>query len=530
MKTERMEPAWYADLGNGSYRNPILYADYSDPDVIRVGKDFYMTASSFAHSPGLPLLHSKDLVNWTIIGYALDQVPGDCGRLPIHGDGVWAPSLRYHEGKYWIYYGDPDRGIYVLTAEEPSGPWSKPHLMKQATGWIDSCPFWDDDGQAYLVHAFANSRCRIKSKLQICRMAPDGMSLLDEGRIVFDGTEAHPTIEGPKLYKRNGYYYLLAPAGGVATGWQTVLRSKHIMGPYEDKIVMQQGDTPVNGPHQGGYVELESGESWFIHFQDRGAYGRIVHLQPMNWVDDWPIIGVDKDGDGIGEPVQHYAKPNVGAESPFAVPVTGDDFTAEALGYQWQWEGNQQPGWYSLTEGRLRLFARALPEGADVLRYAPNVLGQKFPAPAFTATVKLILSLSSSEELAGMVVLGRSYRYLALRQAGDTVSLSLRSGKPVDQGIGETVDSELSLPPGVRTVYLQVRVREEAVCSFFYSLDNKEYAALGEAFPAVKGHWVGAKIGLFCLSLDQSPVEGYMDVDWFKVDNDPARGINDEYE
>jgi beta-xylosidase len=234
-------------------------------------------------------------VNWSIIGHVFqEQIPGDVFRKPQPGNGVWAPAIRYHAKSFYIYYPDPDFGIYLTKAQHPAGPWSTPFLIKQAKGWIDPCPLWDDDGNAYLVHAWANSRSGIKSILTINRMNADGTRILDDGKRVFDGHEHHPTIEGPKLYKRNGYYYIFAPAGGVPTGWQTVLRAKNIYGPYEDKVVMDQGQTRINGPHQGAWVELPSGESWFIHFQDRGPYGRIVHLQPMTWKDDWPIIGIDK--------------------------------------------------------------------------------------------------------------------------------------------------------------------------------------------------------------------------------------------
>jgi beta-xylosidase len=269
---------WQPDNEDGTYSNPIIHADYSDPDVIRVGNDFYMTASSFNCSPGLPVLHSVNLVNWEIIGYALQkQPPFDVFNFPQHGNGVWAPAIRYHNGEFFIYWGDPDFGIYVVKAKNPEGPWSEPHLVHAAKGWIDPCPFWDDDGKAYLVHAFAGSRSGIKSVLVINEMSPCGLSIDEKCTLVFDGHENHRTIEGPKLYKRNGYYYIFAPAGGVKPGWQTVLRSKNIYGPYEIKTVLHQGNTPINGPHQGGWVELESGESWFIHFRDKDAYGRIVY-------------------------------------------------------------------------------------------------------------------------------------------------------------------------------------------------------------------------------------------------------------
>ncbi|MDU7472056.1 MAG: glycoside hydrolase 43 family protein [Paenibacillus macerans] len=299
---------WAPDLGDGTYRNPIIFADYSDPDIIAVHDEFYMVSSSFNHMPGLPLLHSRDLVNWTIINHVVPSFDWPGYDRVQHGKGIWAPSLRYHDGKFWVFFSTPDEGIFMCQAADPFGKWTAPHLVRAAKGWIDPCPFWDEDGQAYLVHAFAFSRSGRKHLLQLFRMAPDGTRLLDEGRIIIDGTARHPTLEGPKMYKRGGYYYIFAPAGGVENGWQSVFRARAIDGPYEDKIVLHQGETDVNGPHQGGYVELESGESWFVHFQDKGAYGRIVHLQPMRWVDDWPVMGrvsplggePDKNG-GAGE-------------------------------------------------------------------------------------------------------------------------------------------------------------------------------------------------------------------------------------
>ncbi|KRE98563.1 glycoside hydrolase [Paenibacillus sp. Soil766] len=508
--------AWYADLGNGRFRNPILYADYSDPDIVRVGEDFYMTASSFASSPGLPVLHSKDLVNWTLIGHAVDRLPGGYDDGVRHGDGVWAPSIRYHEGKFWIFFSAPDEGIYMTTAVDPAGPWTPLHMVKEVKGWIDPCPFWDDDGRAYLVHAFANSRSGIKHKLKMCRMHPEGTSLLDDGEIVFDGTQAHPTLEGPKLYKRGDYYYIFAPAGGVPTGWQAIFRSKHIMGPYEDKIVLHQGDTEVNGPHQGGYVDLDSGESWFVHFQDCEAYGRIVHLQPMQWADDWPIMGIDTNGDGIGEPVLELAKPNVGREWPFAVPATSDNFDSQVLGLQWQWQGNARPEWYSLhaKPGHLRLYAQELPTGVRTLYPAPNVLCQKFPAPVFTATTKLTFASANQNELAGLTIFGHDYCYLALQPASSGMKLVFVQGRGSMKGSSEEIQAERSLPASVNTVYLRVNVVLEALCTFEYSLDGISYSPIGDSFEAVPGGWVGAKVGLFCIRQGTGTGNGYADVDW----------------
>jgi beta-xylosidase len=495
-----------------TYTNPIIDADYSDPDVIRVGDDFYLAASSFNSVPGLPILHSKDLVNWKIIGHALQsQPPEEVFAKPQHGNGVWAPTIRFHNNEFYIFYGDPDFGIYVVKARNAAGPWSKPVLVKAAKGWIDPCPFWDDDGNAYLVHAWANSRSGIKSILTINRMSPDGTKLLDDGKMVFDGRANHPTIEGPKLYKRNGYYYIFAPAGGVFTGWQTVLRARDIYGPYEDRIVMDRGQTEINGPHQGGWVELKSGESWFVHFQDRRAYGRIVHLQPMKWQNDWPVIGVDPNGDGKGEPVTTFRKPNVGHEYPLQTPQTSDDFDDRKLSLQWQWHANPVARWSSLTarRGWLRLTAIPWPENGKNLWAVPNLLLQKLPSREFTVTTLVDASRLRGGERTGLLMMGRDYSYLAVTR--DARGLRVVRVVCVDAPKGgdekETDASELPL----KQIFLRVEVSDGAVCRFSFSFDGVRFREFGETFTAQPGMWIGAKVGLFAIGSD-----GHADYDWFR--------------
>ena len=214
---------WISDLGNGKYRNPVLNADYSDPDVCRVGDDYYMTASSFNCVPGLPILHSKDLVNWKLIGHAIQRLePQDVFSTMQHGNGVWAPAIRFHNDEFYIYYGDPDYGIFVVKTKNPAGKWSDPELVKAGKGLIDPCPLWDDDGRVYLVHAYAGSRAGIKSILAVTELNAEGNKAISPSRTVYDGHAVDPTIEGAKFYKRNGDYYIFAPAGGVATGWQVI--------------------------------------------------------------------------------------------------------------------------------------------------------------------------------------------------------------------------------------------------------------------------------------------------------------------
>lgn len=490
-----------------TYRNPIIFGDYSDPDVVRVGNDFYLVSSSFNTVPALPILHSRDLVHWTIVGHAAPQLPSPRYDVPQHGNGIWAPSLRYHAGRYWIYVGDPDLGIFMTTATDPRGPWSPLTLIVEAKGWIDPCPLWDDDGRMYLVHAWAKSRAGFNGLLSLRRLEADGRGVVADdrtgnGRVVFDGGTAHPTIEGPKFYKRNGFYYIFAPAGGVSNGWQTVLRSKTVDGPYEDRIVMARGGSATNGPHQGGWVTTPNGESWFVHFQDRGAYGRIVHLQPMTWKNDWPVIGVDADGDGVGEPVAEYRMPTV-ATAPASRTAdaiqTSDTFSATTLGPQWQWQANPAATWASLTArpGHLRLTPQPLAAGAANLWTAPHVLLQKLPAESFSATVTVDASGASDGDAFTLIAFGMDYAALRVTQTAQGLRAEHILCKDAIGGGAETSAATVTLP-ATATAHVQLRltVTAGAIAMFSYSDDGVRYRAIGDRFTMREGRWMGAKFGI----------------------------------
>ncbi|HEV7698800.1 MAG TPA: glycoside hydrolase 43 family protein [Pyrinomonadaceae bacterium] len=510
---------WVADNGDGTYKNPIIHADYSDPDVVRVGREYYMTASSFNAIPGLPILHSRDLVNWTLIHHAIRALePAGVFARPQHGGGVWAPAIRYHAGRFYIYYSDSDYGIFVTTAKDPAGEWSKPALVKAAKGWIDPCPLWDDDGRAYLVHAFAGSRAGIKSVLVVNRMSAEGERLLDDGVTIFDGHVTDPTVEGPKFYKLNGYYYVLAPAGGVATGWQLALRSKNIYGPYERKVVLAQGKTDVNGPHQGALVDAPTGEWWFIHFQDKGPYGRVVHLQPTNWKNGFPVIGRDTDGDGTGEPVSSYRKPGIATVTRIETPPDSDEFNAVSIGRQWQWHANQGPGWafpYP-AKGVLRMNAVPVPDGYRNLWDAPNLLLQKFPAESFAATVKVHLDMRTDGERFALVVMGLDYAYIAVTRVDGKLLISQMTAKNADTGTPEVETS--TRPLANSDVYLRVIVEQGATCRFLVSYNGNDFMPIGSQFKAREGRWIGAKVGMFYSRTQKTNDAGTADVDWFRVE------------
>ena len=514
---------WTPDQGDGTFRNPILCADYSDPDVIRHGEDFYLTASSFNCTPGLPILHSRDLVNWTLVNHALKNLPDEryCEVQP--GCGVWAPALRFHAGRFWIFFPTPDEGIYVTTASHPAAEWSPPQLVQAGKGLIDPCPLWDDDGQAHLVHAYAHSRSGLKHMLRVRPMAPDGSRLLGEGQVVFHDPVRHPTLEGPKFLKKDGWYYILAPAGGVQTGWQVVLRSRNIYGPYEDKIVLAQGRTPVNGPHQGALVDLPNGEWWFVHFQDAGVYGRITHLQPVQWQDGWPLMGINQDANGTGEPALHFQKPcrRRGDESltgsgkrktesgkqsdtphvvsygidggSAAVPQTSDEFDSPRLGLQWQWQANHEAGWCALDQrpGWLRLFAQPLTIG-DLGR-TPNLLLQKFPARTFAVETRLEFAPQSLGEETGLVVTGRAHAALALRRSEPGTQVIFRHDG------AESVLAETSGQP----VSFRLRVGDGGLCQFSFAMADREWTVVPEKFQAQPGVWIGAKVGLYAITTSE---------------------------
>jgi len=496
---------WQPDLGNGHYRNPIIFADYSDPDVIRMGEDFFMTASSFNCTPGLPILHSCDLVNWHLINHAVKNLPDPHYGEVQAGCGIWAPAIRFYDGKFWIAFATPDEGIFVTTATDPAGQWSEPHLLLAGKGMIDPCPFWDNDGKAYLVHAYAKSRAGIKHCLRLYPMSPDATHLLGEGHVVFSDPVKHPTLEGPKFIKRNGWYYILAPAGGVATGWQTVLRSRNIYGPYEDKIVLEQGSTNINGPHQGALVDTPTGQWWFIHFQDAGVYGRITHLQPVEWMDGWPMMGLDQDGNGIGEPVLQHEKPDIPAVLAPVVPQTTDEFDSARLGLQWQWNANHRDEWYSLTDrpGWARLFAEPMPENS--LAKSPHLLMQKFPAPEFTVETYLELAPGSGDTEAGLVVMGREYAAIALVRERESCKLLFHSN-------GRTT---LLLSSRITSIRFRVEVSAGGHCLFSYGFREDEFIDAPSPFRAMEGIWVGARVGIYASTASPTS-NGYADFNYFR--------------
>lgn len=481
------------------YQNPIIHSDYADPDVIRTGDDFWMVASSFHQLPGLPLLHSRDLIHWQIVNHIVKRLPSPEYDTPQPGKGIWAPSIRYHDGQFWVFYSLPDDGIFVTHASDPLGEWSEPYCLVAEPGWIDPCPFWDDDGRAWLVHAFAFSRSGVKNKLQLLEMAPDASRLLDDGCMIFDGTPSHPTLEGPKLYKRAGEYWLFAPAGGVKRGWQTVMRAPTLRGPWQSRDVLHQGNSAVNGPHQGAWVELENGESWFFHFQDKGVYGRIIHLQPLRWMKDgWPQIGEPLDDSGKGQPILRYKRPAL-PFSPCQIQ-TSDNFVNGQPGPQWQWQANPHPFW--LAEGRVGLLLRCVPTPESTSLYSlPQSLLQLFPAERFSVRTTLELTAGQYGDEAGVMVYGQRFASLSVVREAHGLQLSLSHGWGDDRGEWHHDVVSVAMLASEMSVELGFDVGYDGIVHFGYRDVRDEWQLITPVFSAGAGKWIGARMGIYARGL-----------------------------
>ncbi len=521
---------WSPDNGDGTYTNPVINADYSDPDVCVVGDDYYLTASSFQCIPGLPILHSRDLINWKIIGHAVKELqPKEVFDRPSHGNGIWAPSIRYHNGEFYIYWGDPDYGVFMVKTTNPAGEWTPPLCVIPGKGMIDTCPLWDDDGRCYLVNGWANSRARFASVLTVRELNKEGTKPISDPVVVFDGNGTeNRTCEGPKFYKREGWYWIMCPAGGVPTGFQLAMRSKSPYGPYESKVVLAQGKSSVNGPHQGGWVHTALGEDWFLHFQDKECYGRVVHLQPVTWRDNWPVMGVDKDGDYCGEPVLKYRKPKTRETVAVVNPVESDEFNLPVMGRQWQWQANYDQTFGMPTAfGTFRIYNFKHATDAPNLWDVPNMLLQKTPADNFTATAKMRITSKADNQVGGVIMMGLDYAALVAKRVGDEFILQQVVCKAADKGKPETVTEIARLKPSQKDVidykpgihldiYMKMKV-SDGNCTFSYSLDGKKFRDAGEKFKMKEGKWIGAKIGLVSYEPDGNTDRGWVEADWFRV-------------
>jgi len=504
----------WGDQGNGTYKNPVLNADFSDPDVIRVGEEYYMICSDF-HFMGMQMWKSYDMVNWHYVSQIYDSLPfKEYDSMERYSGGSWAPALRYHNDEFYVFFCTPNEGLFMTHAKNAEGPWAPLHCVKNIERWEDPCPFWDEDGQAYLGHSLKGA-----GPIILHKMSADGKQLLDDGVEVYRG----PVAEGTKIHKWNGLYYMSIPEGGVKGGWQTVLRSENIYGPYESKRVLEQGSTNINGPHQGAIVDTPYGEWWFYHFQETDALGRVLHLQPMTWRDGWPVMGVDYDGNGIGEPVSSWQKPKLAtvlSASPLSLsskqttenpkPKTPNPWIL------WQWNHNPVPSAFSFEEHPGWLSLHALP--ASSFKKARNTFTLRSVGYQPEYTVCMSLEEMQDGQRAGMACMGKynttlgalmknGKRYLYF--ASDTSETiiaelpiemqhrSLMSSKAEKNHEGIEIAPQNGGP--IHPLYLRLKMNFPAKrFEFFYSFDGLHFTKAGDDFYTRWGNWKGVRTGIFC--------------------------------
>ena len=414
--------------------------------------------------------------------------------------GVWAPAIRQHEGRFYVYFATPNEGVFMVSSTRPEGPWSAPVALIAQAGLEDPCPFWDDDGNAYLVHSKVGA-----GPLILHRMSPDGTRVLDEGKVIVEDKANLPVLEGPKVYKRNGWYYIFAPYGGVETGPQAVLRARSIWGPYQQRTVLEQGSSSVQAPHQGAWVQTALGEDWFIHFNSTGAYGRIVHLQPMQWVDDWPVIGQPIAGKVSGQPVAGHAVPRMGRVHAPVYLQDSDQFSTQKLGVQWEWNHNPDNGRWSLSErpGYLRLHATP----SQYLLTARNTLTQIQQGERSQVTARLELAGLADGQKAGLSMFGARPSAIGVVRTGGV-------NRIVHASAGVETQGPIITAPSVQ---LRLDTGANESVRYAYSLDEgRSFVPLGEAARMRFSFWKGARPALY--SYNTLGAQGYADIDWVHVD------------
>ena len=495
---------YHSDNGDGTFTNPVIAADFPDPDVILVDDTYYMVTTTMFVFPGVPILKSKDLVNWEYCSNAVSRFDfGNCYDLDTcnrYGRGQWATSLKYHNGKFYLLFITLNEGGFMCTATKAEGPWQVTHLPK---GFYDPGLFFDDDGRMYVAQGY--------NKISITEVDTN-LAPIGRDSLVYTG-DIRRGLEGTHVYKINGYYYLYCTYGGK-DGIQVALRSKNIYGPYQQKVVIRDTTQGVNfGIHQGALIKTQTGEWWTMLFVDSGPFGRFPSLQPVTWIDDWPMVGVN------GKAVINYKKPNVGKNYPAKTLPTSDEFNNKSLGMQWGWNHNPDPTKWSLEQrpGHLRLTTWKVVSG---LREARNTLTQRtftYYSNSINAVgvIKIDIGKMKDGDIAGLAMFQDPYAFIAIKQMnGSRYVIMVNNGKTID-----------SAAINKSTIYLRtIASNSMSKASFDYSLDNKKFTPLGDQL-SMKFNLSIFTGNKFCL-FNYATIEtgGYVDFDWFRMG--PANKFN----
>ena len=497
-----------SDNGDGTYTNPVINADYPDPDIIRVGTDYYMVSSSFVAMPGIPICHSKDLINWEIIGHAYDSITFQPqyrmeNEKTAYSRLCWAPTIRFHEGTYYIGVNIADDGFVMFKSSNPEGPYTMHKFDKRL---YDPGFFIDDDGKKYVTHG--------KGKIYLTRLKDDGTGVLDpedRGTLIITAPEGYGHLfEGCHTYKRNGWYYVFNPALGY-DGVQMISRSRNLYGPYETKVLIKDDINYAGaGVHQGGYVETAEGESWAYTFQDRDYMGRCLMMYPMKWEDEWPVVGPE---DRPGKGVVTYRKPAIKGKHPMKYPQHSDSFKEPELAQVWEFNHVPLKEKWSLTDrpGYFRIYAQP----ARGFYWARNSLTQKVAGPYSTGTVLLDLSGLEEGDFAGNGIMGRMIYQFGIRKKNNSFWLEMRQAY---RDAGEEIVDSLEMK-GISKIYLRTETTKEGATRFHYSLDGCEYHRFGPE--GVSNFWgfLGIRHALSCYNVVKGNPCGYADFDYFELES-----------
>ena len=526
----------WGDQGDGTYCNPVLNADYPDVDIVMKGDTFYMISSKKHMAPGMVILKSPDLVNWTSIGHVWPELSWapeyNWDVMDGYGMGVWAGDLAYHEGLWYVYQIDYAHGLYMSTAEDIRGPWSEPHkMLSRAEVLDDPAVFWDyETGEAWLVaNAGPVPGTPRPNRIKMFRMSWDGREIIDEGVIIHEGVGT----EAAKIHKIDGQIYIFLaqwyypdparsdhPDAYPADRKQIVLRSTtgSMYGPYEERIVMQRGNGIIRSCSQGSIVQIPDGSWWYMHQLIQNIptpfQGRPQMLQPVEWVDGWPVIGKDVTGDGIGEPVLRHEKPIHG--HPITKPATDDNFESDRLGPQWEWNHNPRNTHWSLTERRgfLRLKA-SVPVDTGGFWKASNTLSQRIMGTTTgTATARFDISGMQPGQRAGFVRWGAVFNLLGVHVEDDGRKMLFFDGNGQNWVTGPEIAQDI--------IYIRT-TNEFNQARYYYSLDGENFERFGPEFTIKMGisrhgfhNWSGDRLGFFCWN--EISESGHIDVDWFCYD------------
>ncbi len=523
----------WGDQGDGTYRNPILNADYPDVDVERLGDTYYMITSTMHYAPGMTLLQSQDLVNWTLIGHVFETLDWEpeynWDRMGHYSYGVWAGDLAYNDGTWYCTFIDAVSGLYVSSARDIRGPWSRPTCMLKKSRWTDPAVFWDHDAkQAWLACNFGRDAAAPQrgNEIRLFRMSWDGMRLLDGGQPIHYG----PGAEAAKIYRIDGTWYVFLIEWLDNDRKQIVLRGKSLTGPLERRVVMERAPELDRSTCQGALVQAPDGSWWLTHqlvqhrvygpdgvpgpSTDLSYEGRSQWLVPVAWKDGWPIPGEVRDGAAIACTMHRHRKPVAG--HPVAAPAASDEFDSPRLGPQWQWNHNPRNDRWSLTErpGWLRLKA-SVPVNDGGFWNAANTLSQRHMGKGLgVAETRMDISGMAAGQQAGFCHHSGQYVLIGIRVA-DNGTRRLVFNHDGAERLGPEIDAD--------TISFR-SVMDGDHASFWYATTGERWIPFGGAFRLTFGRRRGDRLGFCCWN--EKAGAGHVDIDWFRYSYDgPLGGI-----